>query len=122
LIQPADEETELMGLISNLDYEASISDPTLQGLSRKGLGLITSGKCVLITKAGIDWQDVNGWSVRQLLDLSVPLAGKERHQIGDDKRRQNHRTDLGACCSNYRRTKAAPRNRRTTRRRVANRR
>jgi len=59
-----DEETELMGLIANLDYEASISDPTLQQLSRKGLVLITSGKRVIITEAGIDWLDDNGWSVR----------------------------------------------------------
>lgn len=59
-----DEETELMGLIANLDYEASISDPTLQQLSRKGFVLITSGKRVIITEAGIDWLDDNGWSVR----------------------------------------------------------
>jgi hypothetical protein len=33
-------------------------------LSRKGLVLITSGKRVLITEAGIDWLDDNDWSVR----------------------------------------------------------
>lgn len=59
-----DEETELMGLIANLDYEASISDPTLQQLSRKGFVLITSGKRVIITETGIDWLDDNGWSMR----------------------------------------------------------
>ena len=64
MIQLTDEETELMGLIANLDYEASISDPSLQQLSRKGLVLITSGKRVIITEAGIDWLDDNGWSVR----------------------------------------------------------
>ena len=53
-----------MGLIANLDYEASISDPTLQQLSRKGFVLITSGKRVIITETGIDWLDDNGWSVR----------------------------------------------------------
>lgn len=59
-----DEETELMGLIADLDYEASIADPILQQLSRKGLVLITSGKRVLITEAGIDWLDDHGWSIR----------------------------------------------------------
>jgi hypothetical protein len=54
MTQLTDEETELMGLIANVDYEASISDTTLQELSRKGLVLITSGKRVLITEAGID--------------------------------------------------------------------
>jgi hypothetical protein len=49
-----------MGLIANLDYE----DPALQELSRKGLVLITSGKRVPITEAGIDWLNDNGWSVR----------------------------------------------------------
>lgn len=50
-----------MGLIANLGYEASISDPTLQQLSRKGLVPITNGKRVLITEAGIDWLDDTGW-------------------------------------------------------------
>ena len=49
-----------MGLIANLDYEASIADPTLQQLSRTGLVLITSGEGMLITEAGIDWMEDNG--------------------------------------------------------------
>lgn len=64
MIQLTDEESELMGLIANLDFEASICDPTLKQLSRKGMVLITSGKRVIITGAGIDWLDDNGWSVR----------------------------------------------------------
>ena len=63
-MQLTEEETELMGLIANLDYEALISDPTLQQLSRKGFVFVTSGKRVLITEAGIDWLDDHGWSVR----------------------------------------------------------
>ena len=59
-----DDEIELMGQIANLDYEASLEDPVLHALSRKGLVLITSGKRVLITETGIDWLDDNGWSVR----------------------------------------------------------
>ena len=59
-----DDETELMGLIAELDYEAQIEDPVLQSLARKGLVLITSGKRVIITERGIDWLDDNGWSIR----------------------------------------------------------
>lgn len=59
-----DDETELMGLIAELDYEAQIEDPVLQSLARKGLVLITSGKRVIITERGIDWMDDNGWSIR----------------------------------------------------------
>jgi len=59
-----DDEIELMGQIANLDYEASLEDPVLQAHARKGLVLITSGNRVLITEAGIDWLDDNGWSVR----------------------------------------------------------
>jgi hypothetical protein len=33
--------------------------------------LITSGKRVLITEAGIDWLDDNGWSVRQAQQIGV---------------------------------------------------
>ena len=57
-----DDETELMGLIAELDYEAQLEDPVLQSLARKGLVLITSGKRVIITEAGVDWLDDNGWS------------------------------------------------------------
>ena len=64
MITLTDEETEMMGLIANLDYEGSIADPTLQQLSRNGLVLIAGGKRVLITEAGIDWLDDNGWTVR----------------------------------------------------------
>jgi hypothetical protein len=59
-----DDEIELMGLIAELDYEAQLEDPVLQAIARKGLVLITSGKRVLITEAGIDGLDDNGWSVR----------------------------------------------------------
>lgn len=59
-----DDEIELMGLIAELDYEARIEDPVLQSIARKGLVLITSGKRVIITEAGIDWLDNNGWSIR----------------------------------------------------------
>lgn len=59
-----DDEMELMGLIAELDYEAQREDPVLQALARKGLVLITSGKRVIITEAGIDWLDDNGWSIR----------------------------------------------------------
>ena len=59
-----DDEIDLMGQIANLDYEASLEDPVLHALSRKGLVLITSGKRVLITETGIDWLDDNGRSVR----------------------------------------------------------
>lgn len=64
MIALTDEESDLMGQIADLDYEASIDDRTLQQLSRKGLVRITSGKRVLITGVGIDWLDDNGWSVR----------------------------------------------------------
>lgn len=63
-----DDETELMGQIANLDYEASLEDPVLHALSRKGLVLITSGKRVIITEAAIDWLDDNGWACG---DLSI---------------------------------------------------
>jgi hypothetical protein len=77
MIQLTDDETELMSLIANLDYEASISDPTLQELSRKGLVLITSGKRVLITDAGIDgWTTTGGRCVRgdSALHRSAPKS------------------------------------------------
>ena len=64
MTQLEDDESELMGLIANLDYEASLEDPVLHALSRKGLVLITSGKRVIITERGIDWLDDNGWSIR----------------------------------------------------------
>jgi hypothetical protein len=54
---------ESEGIIHSANI-SSISNPTLQQLSRKGLALITGGKRVLITEAGIDWLDDNGWSVR----------------------------------------------------------
>lgn len=53
-----------MGQIANLEYEASLEDPVLHALSRKGFVFITSGKRVLITEVGIDWLDDHGWSVR----------------------------------------------------------
>ena len=64
MTQLEDDETELMGLIAELDYEAQIEDPVLQSLARKGLVLITSGKRVIITERGIDWLDDNRWSIR----------------------------------------------------------
>ena len=59
-----DDEIELMALIAELDYEAQIEDPVLQALARKGLVLITSGKRVIVTEAGIDWLEDNGWNCR----------------------------------------------------------
>jgi hypothetical protein len=63
-----DDEIELMGQIANLDYEASLEDPVLHALSRKGLVLITSGKRVIITERGIDWLDDNGWACGGVCD------------------------------------------------------
>jgi DNA-binding MarR family transcriptional regulator len=42
MVTLTDEESDLMELIADLEYEASIADRTLQQLSRKGLVLITA--------------------------------------------------------------------------------
>jgi len=62
MIQLEEDETELMRLLAELDYEAHLEDPVLQALARRGLVLITSGKRVIITERGIDWLDDNGWA------------------------------------------------------------
>lgn len=64
MTQLEDYEIELMGLIAKLDYEAQIDGLVLHAIARKGLVLITSGRRVITTKAGIDWLDDNSWSIR----------------------------------------------------------
>ena len=59
-----DDEKELLRLIGELDCEVSLESRTLQQLSIKGLVLITASKRALVTEAGIEWLDNNGWSIR----------------------------------------------------------